>query len=98
MTASAMREGKYFKMTNCADMTKRWHGTAAISILSERADSLELGDVVDFREEISKLIPAYDARVRSNFANNPNRAEAYFFGTTHVAIGCNDFSSLLAKG
>ncbi|ETO77851.1 hypothetical protein F444_07030 [Phytophthora nicotianae P1976] len=96
MTASVMREGAYFANIDPADMIKRWHGTAAMQILYERSKSLRFGDIIDAREVESGYIPAYDARIRSNFANNPNRAEVYFFGTTHVAIGFNDFSSLLA--
>jgi hypothetical protein len=57
---------------------------------------VRLGEIIDGRVGHDEALPAYDARIRSNFANNPNRAEVYFFGTTHVAIGFNDFSSLLS--
>ncbi|KAE9080508.1 hypothetical protein PF005_g22827, partial [Phytophthora fragariae] len=94
--ALAMRDGTFFDMTNPADMIKRWHGTAAFQILREKSGSLRYGDIIDYREVQSDVFPAYDARIRSNFANNPNRPEVYIFGTTHIAIGFNDFSSLLA--
>ncbi|KAG7385155.1 hypothetical protein PHYPSEUDO_001783 [Phytophthora pseudosyringae] len=94
--AYSMRNGEFFEKMNPIDMVKRWHGTGALQIIQEKSDGLKFGDIVDAREAQGDLVPAYDARIRSNFANNPNRAEVYFFGTTHVAIGFNDFSSLLA--
>ncbi|CAH0519767.1 unnamed protein product [Peronospora belbahrii] len=94
--ASSMREGSFFTQKNPVDLVKRWHGTVALKTLAEKADSLELGDIIACHEELSNVVPAYDARIRSNFANNPNRAEVYFLRTLHVAVGFNDFSSLEA--
>ncbi|CAH0475963.1 unnamed protein product [Peronospora belbahrii] len=76
--ASSMREGSFFTQKNPVDLVKRWHGTVALKTLAEKADSLELGDIIACHEELSNAVPAYDARIRSNFANNPNRAEVYF--------------------
>ncbi|KAF1783645.1 Tetratricopeptide-like helical domain [Phytophthora cactorum] len=87
-----MRDGTFKRNLYPGDMVKRWHGTAALQILQSKGASLRYGDIIDARV---KALPEYDARIRSNFANNPNRAEVYFFGTTHVAIGFNDFSSLV---
>ncbi|RMX65724.1 hypothetical protein DD238_004754 [Peronospora effusa] len=95
VTASSMREGRFFEKIDPADLVKRWHGTVAFETLAKKATSLKFGDIIARNEEPSIAVPAYDARIRSNFANNPNRAEAYFLGTTHVAIGFNDFSSLV---
>lgn len=67
-----------------------------MSILQSKSNSLKYGDIIDGRTVQNDAVPEYDARIRSNFANNPNRAEVYFFGTTHVTIGFNDFSSLLS--
>jgi hypothetical protein len=94
--ALAMRHGEYYQSLSPADVIKRWHGTGAMEILQEKRGNLCYGDIIDGREVMSNAVPAYDARIRSNFANNPNRSEVYFFGTTHVAIGFNDFSSLLS--
>ncbi|KAG6969487.1 hypothetical protein JG687_00003183 [Phytophthora cactorum] len=90
--AHSMRDGTFKKNLYPGDMVKRWHGTAALQILQSKGASLRYGDIIDARV---KALPEYDARIRSNFANNPNRAEVYYFGTTHVAIGFNDFSSLV---
>ncbi|KAG6970022.1 hypothetical protein JG688_00005076 [Phytophthora aleatoria] len=90
--AHSMRDGTFKRNLYPGDMVKRWHGTAALQILQSKGASLRYGDIIDARV---KALPEYDARIRSNFANNPNRAEVYFFGTTHVAIGFNDFSSLV---
>ncbi|KAG6623798.1 uncharacterized protein IUM83_01968 [Phytophthora cinnamomi] len=92
--ASTMRDRIFYQNMQPADLIKRWHGTEAMKILEAKGDKLRYGDIIECREE--GAIPAYDARIRSNFANNPNRAEVYFFGTTHVAIGFNDLSSLVA--
>ncbi|KAE8886819.1 hypothetical protein PF005_g24736 [Phytophthora fragariae] len=92
--AASMRDSMFYQNMQPADLIKRWHGTEAMKILEAKGDKLRYGDIIDGRGE--GAIPAYDARIRSNFANNPNRSEVYFFGTTHVAIGFNDFSSLLA--
>ncbi|GMF42793.1 unnamed protein product [Phytophthora fragariaefolia] len=94
--ATSIRDGQFFQINTLAIMLKRWHGTAALQMLHDKADCLRYGDIVDYREVEKDVLPAYDARIRSNFANNPNRAEVYVFGTTHIAIGFNDFSSLLA--
>ncbi|GMF28839.1 unnamed protein product [Phytophthora fragariaefolia] len=92
--AASMRDGVFYHNLQAADLIKRWHGTEAMKILDAKGKNLKYGDIIDGRREGS--IPVYDARIRSNFANNPNHAEVYFFGTTHVAIGFNDLSSLLA--
>eukprot|EP00448_Togula_jolla_P026370 CAMPEP_0170652860 /NCGR_PEP_ID=MMETSP0224-20130122/47114_1 /TAXON_ID=285029 /ORGANISM="Togula jolla, Strain CCCM 725" /LENGTH=1145 /DNA_ID=CAMNT_0010984723 /DNA_START=78 /DNA_END=3515 /DNA_ORIENTATION=- len=87
-----MRSGM-FKFGRDA-VIKRWHGTAPLRVIAERGLNVRPGDVVDARhfQGISKK---YDARIRSSFANNPNRQETMFFGTTHVAVGFNDLGSLL---
>ncbi|KAG3074965.1 hypothetical protein PI125_g21843 [Phytophthora idaei] len=77
-------------------MVKRWHGTGAFEVLTSKGRFLQYGDIIDGRTSQNDALPAYDARIRSNFVNNPNRAEVYFFGTTHVAIGFSDLSSLLS--
>ncbi|KAF4146964.1 hypothetical protein GN958_ATG03851 [Phytophthora infestans] len=92
--AQSMRDGTFKRTMHPGDMVKRWHGTAALQILQSKGASLRYGDIIDARDARIKALPEYDARIRSNFANNPNRAEVYFFGTTHVAIGFNDLSSL----
>lgn len=93
--ALTMREGAFFENMDPGDLVKRWHGTGALEILTKKGNSLRLGDIIDGREAL-KAVPEYDARIRSNFVNNPNRAEILFFGSTHVAIGFNDFSSLVS--
>ncbi|OWZ09022.1 hypothetical protein PHMEG_00018340 [Phytophthora megakarya] len=96
VTALAMRNREFYENTDRSDLIKRWNGTGAIKIMMANSEVLQLGDIIDGREAFEDAVPLYDARIRSNFANNPNRAETYFFGTTHVAIGFNDFSSLIA--
>lgn len=96
VNATVLRKGKVFDITTQGDMIKRWHGTGAFDILNAKADSLRYGDIIDGRDAMGGVVPLYGARIRSNFANNPSRAEVYFFGTTHIAIGFNDFSSLVA--
>ncbi|KAG2511691.1 hypothetical protein JM16_008167 [Phytophthora kernoviae] len=91
--ALSIRDGKFLENLDPAHFIKRWHGTGVMGVL--RAKTLKFGDIIDAREAMSDAVPAYDARIRSNFANNPSRAEVYFIGSTHVAIGFNDFSSLL---
>ncbi|KAL3666466.1 hypothetical protein V7S43_008714 [Phytophthora oleae] len=93
--ALSMREGSFFTTLTLADVMKRWHGTGALEIMRARGSS-RLGDIVDGREARSDYEPQYEARTRSSFANNPSRAEVYYFASTHVAIGFCDFSSLLA--
>ncbi|KAL4086145.1 hypothetical protein PRIC1_014767 [Phytophthora ramorum] len=93
--AHTMRNGTFFESIDFSDRVKRWHGTGAMEILHSRR-FVKYGDIVDGREAQKDYVPEYEARVRYNFANNPSRAEVYYFGTTHVAIGFTDFSSLLA--
>ncbi|KAL4145802.1 hypothetical protein PRNP1_011678 [Phytophthora ramorum] len=93
--AHTMRNGTFFESIDFSDRVKRWHGTEAMEILHSRR-FVKYGDIVDGREAQKDYVPEYEARVRYNFANNPSRAEVYYFGTTHVAIGFTDFSSLLA--
>lgn len=95
LNAHGMRDGTFFESLKFDDRMKRWHGIGAMEILRARG-SMKCGDIVDGREAHNSFEPTYHARMRTSFANNPNRAEYYYFGTTHVAMGFNDFSSLLA--
>ncbi|TDH72666.1 hypothetical protein CCR75_008477 [Bremia lactucae] len=96
VSALSLRNGTFHSTIKACDVIKRWHGTAALQVLESKANSVRFGDIIDARDAQDEALPRYDARIRSNFANNPNRAEVYFFGTTHVAIGLNDLSSLLS--
>ncbi|KAK1933803.1 hypothetical protein P3T76_011563 [Phytophthora citrophthora] len=93
--AHRMRDGSFFQGITAADMMKRWHGTGALEIMRARG-GVRLGDIVDGREARGDYQPRYEAHTRASFANNPSRPEVYYFGSTHVAIGFCDFSSLLA--
>eukprot|EP00923_Selenidium_pygospionis_P032895 GHVN01057887.1.p1 GENE.GHVN01057887.1~~GHVN01057887.1.p1 ORF type:complete len:756 (-),score=125.67 GHVN01057887.1:119-2386(-) len=82
-------------------MLKRWHGVRGVmKVLSMKKDMpLELGQVIDGRRgwgEFPSASPSYDTRIRSNFVNNPNKADKMFIGETHIAIGFNDLSCLLS--
>ncbi|ETO82310.1 hypothetical protein F444_03535 [Phytophthora nicotianae P1976] len=94
--ADTMRQGAFYEHMDPSELVKRWHGTEALEVLQSKGKFLKYGDIIDGRTSESDALPAYDARIRSNFVNNPNRAEVYFFGSTHVAIGFNDLSSLLS--
>ncbi|ETL47417.1 hypothetical protein L916_02837 [Phytophthora nicotianae] len=94
--ADTMRQGAFYEHMDPSELVKRWHGTEALEVLQSKGKFLKYGDIIDGRTSQSDALPAYDARIRSNFVNNPNRAEVYFFGSTHVAMGFNDLSSLLS--
>ncbi|ETI49120.1 hypothetical protein F443_06959 [Phytophthora nicotianae P1569] len=90
--ALRMRDGSFFRSLSCDDKIKRWHGAGAM----EQLQAKNHGDITDARETLSDYVPSYHAKTRSNFSNNVSRADIYYFDSTHVAIGFNDFSSLLA--
>uniref|UniRef100_A0A0G4I8I8 Uncharacterized protein n=1 Tax=Chromera velia CCMP2878 TaxID=1169474 RepID=A0A0G4I8I8_9ALVE len=82
------------------DIFKRWHGNCGLVAIRDRLKKHgsfpQAGEVLDIRHLArGGEGPGYDSRIRSNFANNPNRPEYLFLGTTHVAVGFNDLGSLL---
>ena len=86
-------------LMNGGDMVKRWNGTAALSIISEQPEKYtQTGSIIDVRQMKPKSRSSYDVRIRSNFVNSPNRKDTFYEGTTHLAIGFNDLSSLLNCG
>ncbi|KAL7544104.1 hypothetical protein ACHAXR_013582 [Thalassiosira sp. AJA248-18] len=82
-------------LTSDEDIIKRWHGTAGLSLISERPEEYaQLGAILDVRHLKPKSCSSYDDRIRSNFVNCPDRSEAFYEGT-HLAIGFNDLNFLM---
>ncbi|KAF1785797.1 Tetratricopeptide-like helical domain [Phytophthora cactorum] len=92
--AQRMCDGSFFENISFSEKVKRWHGMAVMEFLRARG-AINHGEIIDGREGLDH-VPSYHAKTRCNFSNNVSRADIYYFDSTHVAIGFNDFSSLLA--
>jgi hypothetical protein len=92
--AQRMRDGSFFENLSIENKVKRWHGIGGMAFISARG-VVEFGSIVDGRELVDDYAPTYYARTRSSFSNSVSRADVYYFNSTHVAIGFNDFTNLL---